>query len=149
MIGKFWEDVAVGDKFLSGGRTITESVLTLGVGLAGATEPLFLDDEFARATPFGGRVLPGPLTMLLMLGIWQHLGVFYDTAAGLIGYDNVRFKRPVQPGDTIKVQIEITDKRETSKPERGVLVWHWTGKNQRGEVIAEMDSTHLVKRRAG
>ena len=147
MIGKCWEDVNVGDKFVTGGKTITESALTISVGLAGAIEPLFVDEEYAKKTHFKGLVVPGPLTMFMMLGLWQQLAVFYDTAMGLISFDKVRFTAPVRPRDTIKVELEITDKRETSKPDRGLLSWHWTCKNQRDEVVVEMDSANLVRRR--
>ena len=147
MVGKCWEDVNVADKFITAGKTVTESALTIMGGLAGVTEPLFVDEEFARTTHFKGRIAPGPLTMFMMLGLWQQLGAFSDTAMGLLGFDKVTFTAPVRAGDTIRVQIELVEKKETSKPDRGVLRWHWICKNQRGEVVAEMESANLVRRR--
>ncbi len=146
MAGKYWEDVNVGDKFITAGKTVTDAAMTVMVGLAGCTEPLFVDEEFAQKTQFKGRIAPGPLTMLMMLGAWQQMGLFSDTAAGLLGYDKVRFTAPLRPGDTITVELEIIDKRETAQPGRGLLKWRWTWKNQRGETVAEMESANLVKR---
>ena len=146
MIGKCWEDVSIGDRFVTGGKTITESVLTLGVGLAGVTEPVFIDEEYAKKTHFKGRILPGPLTILMMFGVWQQLAIFYDTAMGLLGFDKVRFTAPVKPGDTIKVELEVVDKKETSKSDRGLIIWRWICRNQSDEVVVEMESANLVRR---
>ena len=147
MAGKYWEEVKVGDKFLTGGKTITESAITLMVGLAGATEPLFTDAEYAKKTLFKGPIAPGPVTMFMMMGLWMQVGAFSDTAMGLLGFDKVRFTSPVRPGDTIRAEIELIEKKPTDKSDRGFFRWHWVGRNQRDEVVAELESAQLVRRK--
>ncbi|MFH1087688.1 MAG: MaoC/PaaZ C-terminal domain-containing protein, partial [Chloroflexota bacterium] len=91
--------------------------------------------------------LPGALTLLMMQGPWQQLGVLSDTGMGLLGFDKVRFPAPVRLGDTIHVEVELIDKRETSKSDRGLLRWRWTCKNQKDEVTVEMESANLARRK--
>ena len=146
MAGKYWEEFKTGDRFVTAGKTITETAITLAVGLAGLTEPMFVDAEFARKSQFKGLMVPGPLTMLMMLGLWQQLGLLGNTGLGFLGFDKVRFLLPVRPGDTVVVELEVIDTRETSKANAGLVRWHWDCKNQRNEVVVQMESANLVSR---
>ena len=113
----------------------------------GLLELLFTDEEFAQQTHFKGKIAPGPLTLYMMLGLWQQLGTFSDTAMGLLLFDKVKFVAPVRPGDTIRAEVELIEKKETPKSDRGVARWHWKCTNQKNEVVVEMESANLVKRR--
>lgn len=147
MSGKFYEDFNTGEKYTSPGKTITDSHITLMVGLAGYNEPYFLDEEAAKKTIFGGRVAPGRMTLFLMGALAEQIGIFHDTAMAMVGLDKVRIKSPLRAGDTIRVVAEIIDKKETSRPDRGIVVHKETCYNQKDEVVAEVEVTHLVKRR--
>jgi acyl dehydratase len=117
------------------------------VGLAGFVLPLFNDEEYARTTIFGGRIAPGRLTLFVMGGLVEQTGLFEDTVIALVGLDNIRFRAPLRAGDTIRVEIEITAKKETSRSDRGLITHRETCRNQRGEIVVEAESTHLLKRR--
>lgn len=144
---KYYEDIRLGDRVKTGGKTITESLVTMIVGLGGYTEAFFHDEEFAKTTPFGGRIAPGLVSLLVGGGLSEQAGYFEGSTLGMMGMDNIKFLKPLKPGDTIHVEMEITDKKETSKPDRG-LVWDTKSCiNQRGEVVAQWDSIHLVRRR--
>jgi acyl dehydratase len=147
MGGKYFEDFMIGEKFKSPSKTITESAITMMIGLAGFTIPLFNDEEYAKKTPFGGRIAPGRLTLFVMGGLEEQTGIYDDTVIALVGLDKVRFKGPLRPGDTIHVESEVIDLKETSNPERGIMVHRSKCINQRGEVIIEAEATHLMKRR--
>ena len=147
MKGLYYEDFKVGDKFTSPAKTITEGAITMLVGLGGYTVPLFTDEEYAKTTIFKGRIAPGRVTMLMMGGLQEQLGIFDETLVALLGLDKVRFNNPLRAGDTIKLEIEIIDKRETKNPERGVIVHKELCLNQRGEIVLEAESTHLMLRK--
>lgn len=147
MAGKYFEDFRIGERFTTPSKTITESAITMMIGLAGFTIPLFNDEEYAKKTPFGGRIAPGRLTLFVMGGLEEQTGIYDETVIALVGLDKVRFKAPLRPGDTIHVECEVIDLKETSHPERGIMVHRSQCKNQRGEVIIEAEATHLMRRR--
>jgi len=144
---KYYEDIQIGDKVLTPGKTLTDAMVTLMVSLAGYTEPFFHDEEFAKQTPFKGRIMPGLLVVLVAGGLAEHTGYWDGATIGLMGVENIKFPAPARPGDTIRVEMEIINKKETSKPGQG-LVWdRKTCRNQRDEVVAVADFIHLTKRR--
>ena len=144
---KYYEDINMGDRVTTAGKTITDTFITLVVGLAGYTEPFFHDEEYAKKSIFGGRVAPGVLTIMAAGALVEQSGFWKDSALGLMALNNLEFKGPVKAGDTITVEMDVYDKKETSKPDRG-LVWdRKVIRNQRGEVVASFESVHLVRRR--
>ena len=147
MTGKYFEDIEVGDKFTTSGKTITDAAITFIVGLAGFTERFFHDEEYAKTTMFGGRIAPGRVTLLMMGALFEQTGMWDETLIALVGINNARITGPLRAGDTITVEIEIIAKRETSKKDRGVVTHKETCRNQRGEVLAVCEASHLIKRR--
>ncbi len=147
MKGLYYEDFKVGDRFTTQAKTITEGAITVMVGLGGYTVPIFTNEEYARTTIFKGRIAPGRMTIFMAGGLEEQLGIFDETVVALIGIDKVRFKNPLRAGDTIKVEIEIIDKRETKNPEQGIVINKESCLNQRGEIILEAEATHLMMRK--
>jgi acyl dehydratase len=146
-MSKYWEDFRIGERFRSPAKTVGESAVTLMVALAGFTIPLFNDEEYARNTPFGTRIAPGRLTLFVMGGLEEQIGIYDDTVIALVGLDKVRFKGPLKPGDTIHVEFEVIDLKVTSRPDRGIMVHRSRCLNQRGDVLIENEATHLMRRR--
>jgi acyl dehydratase len=146
---KYWEDFNVGDIFVTRGRTVTEAMISITSGLSGHIAPLFWDEEAAKKTTFGGRITPGLLTLLLMDGLEEQVeaGWGLENIIALVGIDKVRFKAPLRPGDTMRDEMEIIEKRETKRPDRGLITHRSVCKNQRDEEIAEAQFIHLLKRR--
>ena len=145
-MGKRWKELRVGDKFISPDKTITDAHISTIIGLSGFIASFFVDEEYANRTVFGGRVAPGRLTLLLMGGLFEQTDIFdVDQVIALVGLDKMRLRAPLRAGDTITVESEIIEKRQTSKPDRGIIVHMETCWNQKGEVIAEMEVTHLLR----
>lgn len=145
---KYWEDYAIGEKFATPGRTIGEGMINIIIGLAGFTIPFFWDEEEAKKTAFGTRIAPGRLTLLLMGGLEEQSGFWdHETMIALLGIDKVRMKAPLKFGDTIRVEGELIGKTETRNPDRGIITHRSICRSQKGEVIAEAETTHLVKRK--
>jgi acyl dehydratase len=147
-MAKYWEDYQVGEKFITPGRTVSEGMINIIVGLAGFTLPLFWDEEEAKKGAFGTRIAPGRLTLLLMGGLEEQCG-FWDeeTMVALVGIDKVRITNPLRPGDTLRVHGEVIEKKETRNPERGIVIHRSLCKNQNGDTVAETETAHLVKRK--
>lgn len=144
---KYFEDMQVGDRVKTNGKTLTDTLVTTIVALCGYTEPFFHDEEYAKTTPFGGRIAPGLLAIMVAGGLSEQAGYFEGSALAMVGMNNIKFLAPIRPGDTIHVEMEVTDKKATAKPDRGLI---WDRKNcinQRGEVVAQAESIHLVRRR--
>lgn len=146
-MSKYWEDFYVGETFRTPAKTVTESAITMMVGLAGFTIPLFNDEEYAKTTSFGTRIAPGRMTLFIMGGLEEQIGIYDETVVALVGLDKVRFKGPLRAGDTIHVEFEVIELRETSRPDRGLMVHRARCINQRGEVLIENEGTHLMRRR--
>ena len=87
------------------------------------------------------------MTLMLMGALCEQAGVWEHTVIALLGINNVKITAPLKAGDTITVEMEIIEKRETKKGDRGLIIHRETCTNQRGESIAECEVTHLVKRK--
>jgi acyl dehydratase len=148
-VEKYFEDFEVGEQFTTGSRTMTEFDVMTFVTLTGYLEPLFIDEEYIREkSGFGGRIAPGLLTTAFADALIAQTGVLHGTGMALLGIEGLKMKAPVKVGDTIRVEVEITEKRETSKPDRGVVTSKQTVRNQRGETVVEYTVSRFIRRRA-
>lgn len=139
-------DYVAGAVATTQGFTITETHLVNWASLTGDWLPLHMDSEYASSTPFGGRLVHGPLTLSLALGLSTKSGLFDpESAIAWLGLDEVRATAPVRPGDTIKVKLEIVEARPTSKPGRGVIRIGYRVENQRAEVVLTFTNSLLVR----
>lgn len=117
----YYEDIEVGQTFRSPARTVTEADLTIFSMVSGDWNPIHSDAEFARNTPYGERIVHGVLGVAIVTGMFDRLGIFEDSALALLGIDEWRFRAPILVGDTIHMEMEITEKRLTSKDESGII----------------------------
>lgn len=144
-MSRYWEDFQVGDRYPTYGRTVTEGDLSLFCAFVGYHVPLFIDEEYARRTPYGGRIAPSAFTMSISTAMTESL--YRTTMIALLGVDRGRFLAPVRAGDTIRTEVEVVSKRETRDPTRGIVVFRDHVLNQRDETVFQIDKTTLVQRR--
>lgn len=131
-----YERLILGGRFVTPARTISDEAATEIIRLAGYTHPMFTDDAYvARATPFGGRPVPGELSLLLLGGLAEQTGLFDETTLALVSLDTVEFRTPALIGDTIKLEMEVSGKRRSESGRRGFVTLAWTCTNQRDEVV--------------
>jgi acyl dehydratase len=147
MTGMYWEDWNIGAEFESPGRTVTETDIVMFAGLSGDYNPLHINEEFCKKTQFGGRIAHGPLVYAIAAGLLFQLHLYDDTLIAFLGFESLKFTKPVKPGDTIHARIKVLEKRETSNTERGVMKRQLQVLNQRGEVVQEGVQAFLLKRR--
>jgi acyl dehydratase len=147
MVGLYWEEWDIDAEFRSAARTVTEADLVIFAGLSGDYNPLHTDEEFCKKTEFGTRIAHGPLVYSIAAGLLFQLHLYDDTLIAFLGFDSLRFTKPVKPGDTIHARIKVLEKRETSRPDRGVMKRQLQVVNQRGDVVQEGVQAFLLKRK--
>ncbi len=145
--GRYWEDFKVGEVLVTGRRTVDGGDVSRFAGLTGDFNPLHVDEEFAKTTPFGTRVAHGILTLAVSNGQQNLGGWFEGTAFALLGLDRVRFAAPVRFGDTVYTEMTVKECRESSKPDRGIISFAVAVKNQRGEAVCTYETSVLMRRR--
>ncbi|MEA2284987.1 MAG: hypothetical protein QOJ21_1030 [Solirubrobacteraceae bacterium] len=144
----YFEDVEVGMRFESPARTITEADIVNFAGVSGDFNPLHTDDSFAATTPYGRRIAHGMLALSVVTGLRQRMGVFDGTILGFLEIRSWRFRAPVFPGDTIRAVTSVAELRETSKPDRGVMIQGIEVLNQEDELVQDGEFVTLLRRRA-
>ncbi len=145
-MGRYFEELTVGECFESPGRTITEADLTIFAGFSGDFNPLHTDEEFAQKTAFGTRVLHGPAGLAIATGLESRLGIKDGTAIAMLGL-TWEFRAPIKVHDTIRVVERVSEKRETSKPDRGIVTFAVQLVNQERVVCQAGDWKVMMKRR--
>ncbi|PSQ48601.1 molybdenum cofactor biosynthesis protein [Halobacteriales archaeon SW_7_65_23] len=143
MTGLYYEEFTVGETVEHDTRrTISEADNQQFCDMTMNQQPLHLDEEFAADTQFGERIVNGIYTMALAVGITIP-DMTDGTVVANLSYDTVEHPAPVYHGDTIRVQSTVTEKRETSDGERGVVTMNVEVFNQDDELVCSFDRTVL------
>jgi len=144
----YFDDLTVGMSMETQGRTITEADVVNFAGVSGDYNPLHMDAEFAKTTPFGQRIAHGLLVMSVATGLRQHVALMEGALLAFLEIRSWRFRRPVFIGDTIRARTEVARLRPTSNPERGIVVVAAQVLNQHGDVVQEGELAFLVRTKA-
>lgn len=147
----YFEDMQIGDKVFSVGRTITETDIVNFAGLSGDYNTLHTDAEFAKGSIGGQRIAHGMLPYVIASGLFTRTAYNLAIMDALTAFTEIRswkFKKPVLIGDTIHVVAELIEK-EDSMPEskNGKVVFRRTVINQKDEVVQEGEWVMLYKKR--
>jgi acyl dehydratase len=141
----YFEDFHLGQKFVTKGRTITETDIINFAGVSWDHNQLHTDAEYAAATPFGKRIAHG------LLGVVAHAGLSYqlteESILALLEL-NWKFHLPIYIGDTIRVEQKVKDLRESATGDRGILTFEKEVKNQKNKVVQTGTTTILLAKRA-
>jgi len=142
--GWYFERFEVGTVFKSKSLAITRELIYGFSDLTGDDNRLHTDPEFMLSSEFGDVIAHGLLLESLGIGLVADLGVFQGTTIALLAAD-CRFVHTAVPGDQIRVELTITNKRLSTKPGRGVLFRTMRVINQRDEVLVESDLVSLMR----
>lgn len=143
---RYYEDLDIGERWETPGRTITEADIVMFTAMTGDQNPIHTNEEFAKKTIFGGRLLHGPAGFAIATGLESRLGIKEGTAVAFLGM-TWDMKGPIKIGDTIRVAQKVTNKRETKKPTQGIVFFHVALLNQRNEVVQEGEWKVMFTRR--
>jgi 3-hydroxybutyryl-CoA dehydratase len=141
--GRWYDEVRVGDTFRRT-ITITETHLVLGAGLIGDFNPHHVDDEYAKTSRFGTRILHGMITSAMM---GAPVGMYFHGSAVAYLEHNARFLAPVRANDTIATTWTIVELHDKPKHGGGVVVLDGVARNQEGVAVAEAHARILVQAR--
>jgi acyl dehydratase len=141
----YFDDVEVGQQWESLGRTVTEADIVNFAGVSGDFNPIHVDHEFARSTPFRRPVAHG----LLLLSMASGLGLNHPPMRTLafLQIRDWQLKGPVFVGDTIRVRSRVLEKELRGRGRRGLITWQRQIVNQEGKVVQEGVSVTLVEGR--
>ena len=145
MAGLYFEEFSVGQVFHHPiRRTVTEADNVFFTAMTHNPAQLHLDEEYSKTTEFGTRIVNSLLTLGLMIGISVGETTLGTTVANL-GMDEVRFPKPVFHGDTLHVETEVLELRESmSRPQNGIVLFAHRAINQRGEIVAQCKRSALM-----
>ena len=147
MIDRYFDDFAIGDRFTTRGVSLTESMI-VDFALTYDPQPFHIDVEAARQSNYGGLIASGFHTLVLGFRMVLESGVFRAASMGSPGFDELRWVRPVRPGDTLHAEFEVIDKTPSrSKPDRGIARIAYRIKNQKGEDVLTFLAMQLLKRK--
>ena len=148
MPGLYYEDFSVGQRFEHlVRRTVTETDNLLFCALTLNPAAIHLDAEYAKGTPFGERIVNSVFTLGLLTGLSVYDTTF-GTTLGNLGWEEVRFPRPVLIGDTLRAATAVVSKRESqSRQDSGIVVFEHRAFNQRDEEVASCRRSALMLKR--
>ncbi|NDB68055.1 MAG: dehydratase [Methylocystaceae bacterium] len=143
-----YEDLYVGMKFRSPGRTITDADLMSFAGLTGDYSELHTSDVYAKSSQFGRKVAHGLLGLSYAHGLmWPRTGEMRDTAIAFLGINEWKFVGPLFVGDTIFVNYSLSELRDSkSRPTQAIAVFTVELVNQNGEVLQQGKKALLVSK---
>ena len=145
--GRYFEDFVVGHIYEHRpGRTITDADNVWFTLLTMNTHPAHFDYEFSKKTEFGKPLVVSPLTIALMTGM--SVSDTSGKAIANLGWDEVRFPRPLFHGDTVRIETEVIELRESkSRPDAGIVVFMHRCFNQKNELVAHCKRSGLQKKK--
>jgi 3-hydroxybutyryl-CoA dehydratase len=141
----FFDDVAIGQEWESLGRTITEADIVNFAGLSGDFNPIHVDHEFARSTPFRRPIAHGLLVFSVASGLGLHSPPMRTLA--VLNIKDWQFKEPIFVGDTIHVRSSVVEKESRGRGRRGIITWNRHIVNHEGKVVQQGITITLVEGR--
>lgn len=140
---RYFEDFAQGDRVVTQGITLTDANI-IDFGLRFDPQPLHIDKIAAAQSFYGGLIASGWQVAALSFRLFWQSGFIYGGSLGSPGVEDLRWLRPVRPGDTIFVEAEVTSTRLSAKGGRGYVGVSYTVKNQKGETVLTMTGTQIM-----
>lgn len=141
------EDFGVGQRFTSPAFQVTEKEI---IEFAEKYDPQYyhVNAEAARNSPFGGLICCGSQSVALCWKLAYQTGMFDDLVIAGIGLDEIRWLKPVRPGDTVRVEFFLLESRHSrTHPDWAISKFQYEMKNQRGEVVLSLKMLQILRRR--
>jgi acyl dehydratase len=142
----FFDDVEIGQEWTSLGRTLTQTDIINFAGLSGDFNPIHIDHEFAKTTPFRRPIAHGLLVWSISSGLGLNAPPMRTLA--FLSVREWHFREPVFIGDTISLRSAVLEKELRSRGRRGVIAWRRQVVNQTGKIVQEGVTLTLVQGRA-
>jgi acyl dehydratase len=142
----YFEDFKVGMEFITPGRTISEADVVMFSGISGDYNEIHTNEEFAKQTRFGTRLVHGVFGLSIVTGLMGRTGVFEGTALAMLEIKNWKFVKPIYINDTLYTKFTITETRKSqSNPSVGIVNRYFELINQHQEVVQKGEIPVMVK----
>jgi acyl dehydratase len=143
----YWEDLPTGTVMDLGSYEVTKEEI-LEFARKYDPQPFHVDEEAAEDSIFGGLIASGWHTCSMMMRLLCEGLLLRAASLGSPGMDEVRWLKPVRPGDTLHAKMAVVESRASqSKPDRGVIHSRWEVHNQNGELVMTMQGRGMYRRR--
>jgi acyl dehydratase len=142
-----YEDFEEGEEFISVGRTVTESDFVMHSALSGDWTELHTNKEYAEEQDFGERIAHGPMTFVQATGFVYRTGIVERTAYAFLGMNYMDLPKPVHIGDTLQLEMVVSNKKEVGRDDVGLVVLDTEMENQEGTTVFEGDMKFLIKKK--
>ncbi len=148
MAGRYFDEWQAGDRVSHAiRRTVTETDNVLFSTLTHNPQPLHLDLEAAKASEFGQILVNSCFTFSLVVGV-SVADTTLGTLIANLGFDEVKFPKPVFYGDTLRFESEcIAVRKSSSRPTAGIVTWEHRATNQRDEIVCTMKRSALLHKK--
>ena len=146
-MGLYLDDLKAGQRFATGSVTVSEAEI---IAFARQFDPQYyhIDPEAAKKSAFGGLIASGFHTLSLSFRLFFDLNLWPEAVIASPGMDQVKWLKPMRPGDTISAAAEVVEvKPSASKPDRGVIIMDHPCWNQNKETILTLRCAHMLRRR--
>lgn len=144
----YYEDIETGARWRTAGRTVTEADSTMFSMLSGDWNPIHCNEDYARGTRFGQRIVAGIFGLSLITGAMNQWGIFETSALAMLNIRDWQFRKPILIGTTLIVQMEITGKRLVSSGATGIIERRFDLLDPADEVIQTGFSDMMIARKA-
>ena len=143
----YWEDFKPGDTAVMGEKTMDEADM-IAFAKAYDPQPFHIDKAAATQSMYGGLIASGWHTVALVMRMMVDSYLNASASLGSPGVDNVRWLKPVRPGDTIRATRAVVETRpSSSRPEMGLVKSRWEVFNQSDELVMTMEGYGMFERR--
>ena len=143
----YWEDFKAGETFPMGERRIEKDEV-MAFARDFDPQPFHIDEAAAGQSMYGGLIASGWHTVALVMRMMCDSYLNQSVSLGSPGVDNVRWLKPVRPGDTIRAQRTVVEARASqSRPDMGLVKSRWEVFNQHSELVMTMEGYGMFQRR--
>jgi acyl dehydratase len=144
--GLYHEELEPGRTFRTSSRLVTQADVEAFSEVSGDRNPLHSDEAYAKRSVFGGRVAHGVLGLAVATGLLNAAGLTRGTLVALLGV-TWDFVAPLYPGTAVRLDLEVVERRSTSRPDRGLIVLRGQLVSDQAEVLQTGEFRLLVRRR--
>jgi acyl dehydratase len=142
----YFEDFVVGRQTNTSERKITVSNLDAFLDITGLHLPMFLSDEGAQRTGHEKRLVPGPMILSVAMGLAKETG-WFDHVVAVVEFDELRFRKALHPGQSIKAEITVKHTKLTQNPGRGLVTLEYKVTNENDELVLSAQGKYLMQTR--
>lgn len=148
MIGKYYDELVLGEEFLTPGRTITETDVVMFAALSGDYNELHTNVEYMKTSQFERRIAHGLLILAISHGLIFRLGILEGSGIAFLEVDSWKFISPIYIGDTICVKLKVDAKRPSAtKQDRGIVKFFIEVIKQDNMIVQQGIKTIMMKRK--